>query len=105
MPEKSGDARKARRRSEARAARAHAAHREQDDTVKRRLAWEKRRRRRFTSYGLMVLAVVIASSHLLEHLGVIELLPNPALQDLLIGYPTAGVLLVIGLAMLPAERY
>lgn len=105
MPDKSGSSRDARRNAEARAAGVHAAQREQDVAAQRRQAWEKRRRRRFTAYGLMMLGGVIAVSHLLEHLGAFQLLPNPALQDILLGYPTGGLLLVIGLAMLPAQKY
>ena len=105
MPEKSGPGRGAQRRGKARSARAHAAKREQDEATQRREAWEQRRRRRITAYGLMALGLVIAGAHVLEHAGAFHLLPNPTLEDFLIGYPTGGILLVIGLAMLPAQRY
>lgn len=105
MPEDKRRSRVVRRRAEARTSRSHAAQREQDEAAQRRDAWEKRRRRRFTAYGLMALGLLIAGSHVLEHAGVFQLLPNPTLQDLLLGYPTGGILVVIGLAMLPAQKY
>ena len=74
-------------------------------TVSRRNEWEKRRRRRVTAYSLMGLGVLVAGSHVLSHAGLFQLLPNPSMEDLLIGYPTGGILVVVGLAMLPAQRY
>ncbi len=105
MPENGREQREAKRRAKDQASRAHAARREQDEAAERRQEWEKRRNRSRTAYILMVVGVVVAGSHILEHLGVIRLLPNAALQDILIGYPTAGVLVVLGLAMLPAQKY
>lgn len=105
MSEKGREPRDARRRAEAKAAQAHAAQRQQDEAAQRRSDWERRQRRRYLAYALMALGVLIASSHVLEHLGAFQLLPNPALQDILIGYPTGGLLVVVGLAMLPTQRY
>lgn len=73
--------------------------------AQRRADWEGRRRRRLLAYTLMALGVLVAGSHILEHLGAFQLLPNPTLQDLVLGYPTGGLLVVVGLAMLPAQRY
>lgn len=75
------------------------------EAEQKRHAWRKRQAKRRAAFVLMALGVVVAGSHLLEHLNVFQLLPNPAAQDLLLGYPTAGVLLVVGLILLPAERY
>lgn len=94
-----------RRRRLGRLRRAHAARVEQAETEARREAWEKRRRKRRLAWVFIALGMVVGVSHLLEHLDVIEVLPNPTAQDLLLGYPTAGLLIVIGLIMLPAERY
>ena len=105
MAEKSSQPREARRRAAARATRAHAVQREQEAVDEGRRAWEKRRRRRFTAYGLMVLGLLIAGSHVLEHAGAYQLLPNPTMSDIFLGYPTGGVLLIIGLAMLPAQSH
>lgn len=105
MPEKGREPRDARRRAEARAAQAHAVQRQQDEAAQRRSEWERRRRRRFLAYALMALGAIVGGSHVLEHAGAFRLLPNPALQDIILGYPTAGVLVVVGLMMLPAQRY
>lgn len=105
MSEKGREARDAGRRAEDKATRAHAAQRHQDEAAQRRHDWERRRRRRLTAYGLMVLGLLIAGSHVLTHAGAFQLLPNAALGDILIGYPTGGILVVVGLAMLPAQRY
>lgn len=78
---------------------------ERSDADQKRQDWKKKQAKRRTAYALMVLALVVAVSHLLEHLDVIQILPNPAAQDLLLGYPTAGILLVIGLILLPADKY
>jgi len=76
-----------------------------DSREKRREAWEKRRRKRRLAWVFFALGAVVGVSHLLEHLDVIQVLPNPTAQDLLLGYPTAGLLIVIGLIMLPAEKF
>jgi len=94
-----------RRRRLGRLRRAHAARVQQTEAEARRAAWEKRRRKRRLAWVLISLGAVVGVSHLLEHLDVIQVLPNPTAQDLLLGYPTAGLLIVIGLIMLPAEKY
>lgn len=54
-----------------------------------------RKRRRVTAYRLFAAAGIVATSHLLEHLGVIRLFDSTA-EDLLVGFPTAGLLAVAG---------
>lgn len=53
------------------------------------------RRRRRIAVFLFALGPLIAALHLVEHLGFVRFF-NPGLQDLLIGYPTAILLLVLG---------
>lgn len=49
---------------------------------------------------LMVLSVVLASVHMMRHLAA-----SPrGLEDLAIGYPTAGALLVVGLILLGVRQ-
>jgi len=60
----------------------------------RRRARAAYRRRRVLACGLIVLAALVAVSHLLEHAGIVQVM-SPGLQDVLIGYPTAAVLLVV----------
>lgn len=67
----------------------------EDEAARRAERVRKRRRRRVTAYSLFAAAGLVAASHLLEHLGVIRLM-NPTAEDLLLGYPMAGVLLVVG---------
>jgi hypothetical protein len=93
-----------RRRARAKA-RTHASARQNDEAAQRRNDWERRQRRRYIAYGLMALGVLIAGTHLLEHAGAFQVIDNNALQDILIGYPTGGILFVVGLALLPAQRY
>ena len=55
--------------------------------------FQRQRRRHAIAYLLLALAVVIAIGHFFEHWGAVELMA-PALQDLLIGWPMAGLLAV-----------
>lgn len=57
----------------------------------------RRRRRRLVRIGqaLMAVAVVIGAVHWLGHLGAFGGEPS-GLQDLLVGYPAAGVLFIAG---------
>lgn len=59
---------------------------------------DRQRRRHMAAYLMFALAVVIAIGHFFEHWGAVELMA-PALQDLLIGWPMAG-LLAIGAAII-----
>lgn len=101
----SGEKQEVRRRRLGRLRRAHAGRVRQTEAAARRDAWDKRRRKRRLAWVFFALGAVVGVSHLLEHLDVIQVLPNPTAQDLLLGYPTAGLLIVIGLIMLPAEKF
>ncbi len=57
--------------------------------------YTRQRRRHIAAYVLFALAVLIAVTHLLEHWGVFQLMA-PTLQDLLLGWPMAGVLGIAG---------
>ena len=50
---------------------------------------------RIEAFILFGLAILVAVGHIFEHGGGIRLM-SPGLQDLLIGYPTAGILAVMG---------
>lgn len=58
-----------------------------------RLRWQ-------LAVGVMVVAGVMAVSHILEHLARIHILPG-VVQDLVLGYPTAAALFVGGLFLIP----
>lgn len=71
----------------------------QSETLRTR-SYTSYRRRRFISWGLIVAGVVVGVSHWFEHFDLIEIF-SPGVQDLLIGYPTAALLAVGGLMLLP----
>jgi len=54
-------------------------------------------RRRVTSWALFVVAFVMAVQHLVAHLGYRPVPMNMGQQDILIGWPMAGVLALVGL--------
>lgn len=64
-------------------------------------------RRRRIGWILIGLSIVMFATHILEHTGDLTLF-SPKLEDVLIGFPTAGVLMVIAVIFLgqihPAER-
>ncbi len=59
------------------------------------VVFTRRRRRRRIAVFLFALGPLIAALHLVEHVGFVRFF-NPGLQDVLIGYPTAILLLVLG---------
>lgn len=58
------------------------------------------RRRRSLSWGLIALGIVVGVSHWFEHFGLIRIASLSA-EDLAIGYPTAALLAIVGLMLLP----
>ena len=56
--------------------------------------------RRMVAWSLFVLAGVIAVQHIIAHMGVHPLPLSMGWQDLLIGYPMAGLVLIVGLFVL-----
>ena len=54
-------------------------------------------RRRLLSWSLFGLALLVAAQHLLAHAGWRPIPMPMGAQDLLIGYPTAAILAIIGL--------
>lgn len=67
-----------------------------------RAQWQRKQRRKVLAYVLFALAPIIVITHILEHVGVFQLF-NPRLEDLLIGYPTALVMMVAGAIALGTE--
>ena len=60
-----------------------------------RLDFAQRRRRHVIAWSMWVVAAVMAIGHFFEHTGTVHLMSS-GLQDLLIGWPMAGALAVIG---------
>ncbi len=67
-----------------------------------RATWQRQQRRRALAYVLFVLAPVVIISHILEHGGVFQLF-NPSLEDLLVGYPTAFLMVIVGAIFLGTD--
>ncbi len=59
--------------------------------------------RRITSWTLFGLALLIAIQHVVAHSGWRPLPISMGWQDLLVGYPTAGVLAIAGAILLDAR--
>ena len=63
-------------------------------------AYRRWRRRRALALGVIVVGITIALSHMIEHLGRLHVLPG-VVQDLVLGYPMAAALIVVGLIAYP----
>ena len=59
--------------------------------------WSKRR---IASWALFVTAAIVLVQHWLAHMGFQPLGKNMGWQDLLIGYPTGGLLAIVGLVIM-----
>lgn len=70
----------------------------QQSAEKKKITPGQYMRRRALGWGLVALAIVVALSHWLAHLGV--LYEDKALWDLTIGFPMAGALGVAGAIVL-----
>lgn len=55
---------------------------------------------RIAGWALVSLGVLVGGSHVVTHLGYFQVLPNVGFQDLLMGYPVAGVLVIGGIVLL-----
>lgn len=70
--------------------------------IERRLAAQKRGRDKRWAGILVASGVIVGVQHWLDHLDVLNLPMDSGLQDLTIGYGTAGLLIMVGLMRLPA---
>ena len=95
MPKISTRSRQRRDRQRALAAKAHGG-RVQPQKATYTVAYRKWLVGRVFGFVLMGIGVVMAVVHIGAHLGNFSLLPTVALEDLLIGWPMAGVLFIIG---------
>lgn len=57
--------------------------------------WAQRERHHRMAYAIWVFAFFLAVSHVFEHAGTINLLSS-GLEDLLLGWPMAGALAIVG---------
>lgn len=56
--------------------------------------------KRIAGWALVSLGLLVGGSHVITHLGSFQVLPTVGLQDLLVGYPMAGLLFVGGIILL-----
>lgn len=63
-------------------------------------AYRRHRRRLAFGWALVVLGVLVGAAHVVTHLGYFRVFTSAGLQDLVMGYPTAGVLVVTALVLL-----
>jgi hypothetical protein len=83
--------RRSRREGEARKAQ------EQQEAAAARQDLSRRRRRHAVAYMLFILGAVMAVYHVFEHIDVVPpMTTSSALDDVLVGWPMAGVLAVTG---------
>jgi hypothetical protein len=82
---------RSRERAKARAARARATQAAQREADKRKLTPAQYSRRRALGWVLVGLGVVVFVQHLVSHAGFFTLV-SPGVDDLIAGYPLAGVL-------------
>lgn len=68
----------------------------------RRSRYRARQKRQLQATVLMSMGVLLGVTHLVEHFGVFTLYRS-GVDDLLVGYPMAGVLFVAGAIRLPAR--
>ncbi len=69
-------------------------------TVTAQPSYRRWRRRRALSLGVIIVGIAMALAHMVEHLGRLRVLPG-VVQDLILGYPMAAVLIVVGLIVYP----
>jgi hypothetical protein len=56
--------------------------------------------KRIAGWTLAALGLLVAGSHVVTHLGHFQVLPRVGLQDLVMGYPMAGLLFLGGIVLL-----
>lgn len=90
---------KPKKRARVQQQKARETQRAQEQAEATKLTYEQYQRRRFFGWALVVVGVAVAVSHWIQHLGAWELM-SPGWSDLLIGYPTGGLLAVAGAIVL-----
>jgi hypothetical protein len=94
-----------RRSGQIRAKRVYAQQVAEHFTAVRR-AEQHRMLRHGVAIVLVVLAASVAFSHLLDHQNAFHLMSQQAVEDVLVGYPTAlGLLIVAAIVAWPRERH
>jgi hypothetical protein len=100
VPESKGRSRRRpKQHAKARAARARATQAAQREADERKLTPAQYRRRRGLGWTLVGLGVVVFLQHLVSHAGFFTLV-SPGVDDIIAGYPLAGLLALAGAIVL-----
>lgn len=89
---------KSKQRKKAASKKAQEAAAQQQESQAKKLTPQQYMRRRFFGWTLVAAGILVGVTHWLAHLGV--LYEDSGLYDLTIGYPTAGLLGVLGAIVL-----
>ena len=90
---------RSKKRARVQQQKAREAQRAQEVAQAGKMTFAQYQRRRFFGWALVGVGVAVAVSHWVQHLGVWALM-SPGWSDLLIGYPTGGLLAVAGAIVL-----
>lgn len=60
----------------------------------------RRLRKQIARWVLVGLGLLVGGSHVITHLGSFQVLPSTGWQDLVMGYPMAGILVLAGIVLL-----
>jgi hypothetical protein len=93
----------AKRRTRVREERYYVTRTEQARVQSRRRSAGRRHAARLGGAALVLIGAVMGIAHVFEHLGAFRLLA-PGWQDLLLGYPMAGLLVISGLVLLSSAK-
>lgn len=63
-------------------------------------SYRRERRRHGWGWLLVAIGIVMGAAHIITHLGRLQFLPSAGWQDLLVGYPTAGAIALVGFALI-----
>lgn len=99
MPTSKQRRRTSKRRNKSREAQARATQASQQQAEKSYVSLQSYQRRRVFGWTLVVLGIVVGVQHLIAHVGLWTLI-SPGWDDLVAGYPMAGVLGIAGAIVL-----
>ena len=63
-------------------------------------AYRRERRRLLLGWSIVAVGIALGLTHMVTHLGNLQYLPTVGMQDLLMGYPVAAVLVLAGVLVI-----
>ena len=63
-------------------------------------AYRRELRRLILGWSIVALGITVGVTHMITHLGNLRYLPTVGMQDLLMGYPVAAVLVLAGVLVI-----